>query len=208
MVTLEGRTIIRAPIERCFDLARSVEVHLAGNVHSGESAVAAAGVTSGLIGLGQRVTWRAKHFGVWHSLTSEITALDPPVYFQDTMIRGIFRSMRHDHFFRARHFHRQGHTVTVLSRSPRPAPWRIVPWDGVTPGSWIADLERSDVCINLAGRSVNCRYTPANRRAILDSRVLSTRLLNEVIAVLPRAPRLWINASTATIYRHALDRPM
>src|SRR6266567_6216933 len=101
MVTLEGRTIIRAPIERCFDLARSVEVHLAGNVHSGESAVAAAGVTSGLIGLGQRVTWRAKHFGVWHSLTSEITALDPPVYFQDTMIRGIFRSMRHDHFFRA-----------------------------------------------------------------------------------------------------------
>ena len=102
MVTLEDLTVIRAPIERCFDLARSVEVHLAGNVHSGEQAVAAAGgVTSGLIGMGQRVTWRAKHFGVWHSLTSEITAMDRPVYFQDTMIEGVFRSMRHDHFFRS-----------------------------------------------------------------------------------------------------------
>ncbi|MGO9257613.1 MAG: SRPBCC family protein [Bryobacteraceae bacterium] len=100
MVTLEELTVIQAPIERCFDLARSVEVHLVGNVHSGESAVAAAGVTSGLVGMGQRVTWRAKHFGVWHKLTSEITAMDRPAWFQDTMIRGPFRSMRHDHFFR------------------------------------------------------------------------------------------------------------
>src|SRR5450432_1458863 len=100
VVTLEELTVIRAPIERCFDLARSVEVHLAGNVHSGESAVAMAGVTSGLVGRAQRVTWRAKHFGVWHSLTSEITAMDPPAYFQDTMIHGIFRFMKHDHYFR------------------------------------------------------------------------------------------------------------
>ena len=89
MVTLEEITVIGAPIERCFDLARSVEVHLAGNVHCGESAVATAGITSGLVEAGQRVTWRAKHFALWHELTSEITA------------RGIFRSMRHDHFFRA-----------------------------------------------------------------------------------------------------------
>src|ERR1035441_7772538 len=87
-------------MERCFDLARSVEVHLAGNVHSGESAVATDGVTSGLVGLGQRVTWRAKHFGVWHNLTSEITVMDRPAYFQDTMIQGVFRLMKHDHFFR------------------------------------------------------------------------------------------------------------
>jgi ligand-binding SRPBCC domain-containing protein len=100
MVTLEDLTVIHAPIERCFDLARSVEVHLAGNVHSGESAVAVAGVTSGLVGLGQRVTWRAKHFGVWHNLTSEITVMDRPAYFQDIMIEGIFRFMKHDHFFR------------------------------------------------------------------------------------------------------------
>jgi ligand-binding SRPBCC domain-containing protein len=101
VVTLEEVMLIRAPIERCFDLARSVEVHLAGNVHYGEAAVAAAGVTSGLIGLGQQVTWRAKHFGAWHTLTSEITAMDRPAYFQDTMLHGIFRSMRHDHFFRS-----------------------------------------------------------------------------------------------------------
>lgn len=100
MVTLRELIVIRAPIERCFDLARSVEVHLAGNVHSGEAAVASGGVTSGLIGMGQRVTWRAKHFGVWQSLTSEITAMDRPAYFQDTMIEGAFRLMKHDHFFR------------------------------------------------------------------------------------------------------------
>ncbi|MCU1273113.1 MAG: hypothetical protein JWO48_544 [Bryobacterales bacterium] len=62
--------------------------------------MAMAGVTSGLIGMAQRVTWRAKHFGVWQRLTSEITAMDRPSYFQDTMIRGAFRFMKHDHFFR------------------------------------------------------------------------------------------------------------
>ena len=100
MVTLEEITVIGAPIERCFDLARSVEVHLFGNVHWGEPAVAAAGVTSGLVDAGQRVTWRAKHFGVWFQLTSEITSLYRPLYFQDRMLRGPFRFMEHDHFFR------------------------------------------------------------------------------------------------------------
>ena len=100
MVKLEELTVIQEPIQRCFDLARSVEVHLAGNEHSGERAVALAGVTSGLIGMSQRVTWRAKHLGVWQNLTSEITALEPPAYFQDTMVQGAFRFMKHDHFFR------------------------------------------------------------------------------------------------------------
>lgn len=108
----------------------------------------------------------------------------------------------------ARHFHARGHAVTVLSRSPRPAPWRVRAWDGVAPGAWIADLEQCDVCINLAGRSVNCRYTARNRRDIYESRIHSTRLLNQVISSLAQPPRLWINASTATIYRHALDRAM
>ncbi|MDR3700768.1 MAG: TIGR01777 family oxidoreductase [Candidatus Sulfopaludibacter sp.] len=108
----------------------------------------------------------------------------------------------------ARHFHAQGHSVTVLSRDPQPAPWHVATWDGVTPGDWITHLEQSDVCINLAGRSVNCRYYPANRRAIRESRVRSTLLLHRVIASLSHPPPLWINAGTATIYRHALDRPM
>ena len=108
----------------------------------------------------------------------------------------------------ARHFHRHGHVVTVLSRSPKPAAWRTVIWDGATAGPWVRELKESDVCINLTGRSVNCRYGAANRREILESRVRSTKLLHEVIRALDSPPRLWINASTATIYRHALDRPM
>jgi ligand-binding SRPBCC domain-containing protein len=100
-ITLEEITRIHAPIERCFDLARSVEVHLAGNVHWGEAAIAAGRVTSGPVGLGQRVCWRARHFGVRQTLTSEITAMDRPTYFRDTMIEGAFRFMWHDHYFRA-----------------------------------------------------------------------------------------------------------
>jgi hypothetical protein len=98
--------------------------------------------------------------------------------------------------------------VTVLSRRPRPAPWREATWDGLSEGNWIRDLEASDVCVNLAGRSVNCRYTAANRRAIYESRIQSTLLLNRAIGSLNRPPRLWVNASTATIYRHSLDRAM
>lgn len=108
----------------------------------------------------------------------------------------------------ARHFHANGHAVTVLSRSVHQAPWRVITWDGLTPGAWVAQLEHSDVCINLAGRSVDCRYNSSNRRAIFDSRVKSTQLLNQVIASLDHPPTVWLNASTATIYRHSLDRPM
>jgi len=100
MIHLEEITIIDAPIERCFDLSRSVEVHLVANVHSGEQALALGGVTSGLVELSQQVTWRAKHFGVWQNLTSEFTAMQRPTYFQATMIKGIFRSMQADHYFR------------------------------------------------------------------------------------------------------------
>jgi NAD dependent epimerase/dehydratase family enzyme len=108
----------------------------------------------------------------------------------------------------ARHFHQQGHQVTVLSRKPHAAPWRVIPWDGVTLGPWIEELERCGVCINLAGKSVNCRYTPANRRSIFESRVRSTEILNQAIAAIGQPPSVWLNASMATIYRHALDRPM
>jgi uncharacterized protein (TIGR01777 family) len=108
----------------------------------------------------------------------------------------------------ARHFHAQGHSVTVLSRAPMPAPWNVIHWDGLTEGPWTAALEGTDLCINLAGRSVNCRYHAANRRAIYDSRILSTQLLGRVIHRLAHPPRLWMNSSTATIYRHSLDRPM
>jgi uncharacterized protein len=108
----------------------------------------------------------------------------------------------------ARRMQQQGHHVTVLTRGPYAATWQTVHWDGQTPGPWMQSLEGADVCINLAGRSVNCRYTEENRREIYNSRIGTTRLLNRVIAEMADPPRIWLNASTATIYRHALDRPM
>jgi len=108
----------------------------------------------------------------------------------------------------ARAFQERGHHVTVLTRGPYTAPWQTVHWNGDEIGPWVETLEGADVCINLAGRSVNCRYTAENRREIYNSRIGTTRLLNRVIAGMNDPPRVWMNASTATIYRHALDRPM
>ena len=98
MVQLHEVIVIVAPIERVFDLARSIEVHLLGNTHFGEQATA--GTRTGLIGMGEQVTWEARHFFVRQQLTSAINAFNSPHYFQDTMLRGAFRSMQHDHYFR------------------------------------------------------------------------------------------------------------
>lgn len=108
----------------------------------------------------------------------------------------------------ARHFQEGGHHVTVLTRGPYTAPWQTVHWDGEHAGPWVEALEGADVCVNLAGRSVNCRYSARNRQQIYGSRIHSTRLVGQIIAGLENPPRVWMNASTATIYRHALDRPM
>ncbi|HXD88926.1 MAG TPA: TIGR01777 family oxidoreductase [Urbifossiella sp.] len=107
----------------------------------------------------------------------------------------------------ARHFHRQGHDVLVLSRSPAAAPWRMARWDARALGPWQQEFDGADVVINLAGKSVNCRYSKANREAILASRVESTRVVGEAIARASRPPRLWLQASTATIYSHRYDAP-
>ncbi|QJW96703.1 TIGR01777 family oxidoreductase [Frigoriglobus tundricola] len=106
----------------------------------------------------------------------------------------------------ARHFHHTNHDVVVLSRTPAAkTAWRVVAWDAQTVGPWAAEFEGADAVINLAGRSVNCRYTPANRREIIDSRVRSTHLVGTVIAGCARPPRVWLQASTATIYAHRFD---
>ena len=99
MPVIELETTIAAPIQRCFDLARSIDLHVDSMRHTGERAVA--GRTSGLIELGESVTWEAKHLGVRQRLTSRITAFEPHTYFQDTMTDGAFASFVHDHFFRS-----------------------------------------------------------------------------------------------------------
>lgn len=108
----------------------------------------------------------------------------------------------------ARHFHKQGNDVVVIGRRTADAPWRSTVWDGATLGRWTDEVDGADVVINLAGRNVNCRYTDANRREIMDSRVQTTNLIGEAIARSRKPPALWMNMSTATIYRHALDRTM
>src|SRR5258708_13310591 len=89
MVSMEQRMQIAAPIRRCFDLSRSIEVHLLSTERTGERAVG--GVTTGLIGPNEFVRWRAKHLGVLHHLTNKITALNSPRYFQQPMIKRAFK---------------------------------------------------------------------------------------------------------------------
>ncbi len=108
----------------------------------------------------------------------------------------------------ARHFHAQGHDVTVLSRNPKAEPWRTIRWDGKTlERQWTQTLEGADAVIHLSGRSVNCRYNPENRRQILDSRIIPTLLLGRAIEQARNPPKLWMNASTSTFYRDARDLP-
>jgi uncharacterized protein len=109
----------------------------------------------------------------------------------------------------AQWFADQDWDVAIFSRRNEEVPKaRVLHWDGATPGPWATELDGADAVLNLAGRSVNCRYNPKNRAEILDSRVNSTRVLSEVIASCSTPPRVWLNSSTATIYRHAEDRPM
>jgi ligand-binding SRPBCC domain-containing protein len=98
MTTIQAATIIDAPIEMCFHLSLSIDLELSAARRYQIKALG--GTTTGSIGLGERVTWKTRQFGIWVTHTSEITHLQPPTYFQDAMVRGLFRSFRHDHFFR------------------------------------------------------------------------------------------------------------
>ena len=102
----------------------------------------------------------------------------------------------------------QGYEVVILSRSEQEIPGaRVVVWDAKTAGDWCAELEGAAAVINMAGRSVNCRYNTKNRALMLSSRIDSTLVLGEAIAGCEDPPGVWMNSSTATIYRHRYDAP-
>ncbi len=110
------------------------------------------------------------------------------------------------------YFAQRGHEVVVLSRRASTSEGldgvRYVAWDGETLGDWTRELDGAQAVVNMAGRSVNCRYNNLNKRAIYSSRLRSTRVLGRAIAACKNPPQVWINSSSATIYRHALDRAM
>jgi uncharacterized protein len=106
-----------------------------------------------------------------------------------------------------RAFAAESHEIVLLSRGCDSQPGRVVSWDGKTAGPWCRELDGADAVINLAGRSVNCRYHAANRRDIMRSRIDSTRAIGAAIAACTRPPAVWLQASTATIYAHRFDAP-
>jgi ligand-binding SRPBCC domain-containing protein len=153
MVRIKLKTTIAAPGERCFDLSRSIDLHMATTDWTGEQAVA--GVVSGLISLGQEVTWRARHFGFMVSHTSRITAFDRPHYFQDCMVHGLFKSFCHDH-----HFEEQASGTLMRDEMVFAAPMGIV--GKMAEMLWIEShmrnlLERRNVAIKRAAESEEWR---------------------------------------------------
>ena len=108
----------------------------------------------------------------------------------------------------ARHFHEQGHRVTVICRHPRSEEWATLCWSGYDLGDWVHVLEGADAVINLAGRNANCRHNVSNCREIKNSRTITTGLVGRAIQQVTKPPRLWMNASTDVIYRYAVDGPV
>lgn len=98
-------------------------------------------------------------------------------------------------------FQNKNHTVKILTRKPLKT--NQILWDAKNLGDWTQELENCDVLINLTGKSVDCRYTSNNKREILDSRIQSTAILQQAVQLCKKPPKIWINASSATIYIHA-----
>ncbi len=107
MPRIELQTTIKAEIQIVFDLSRSIDLHKISTEHTNETAIA--GRTSGLIELGESVTWRAKHFGIYQKLTSKITEFKSPNFFTDEMVSGAFKEFKHEHHFEERN----GETIMV-----------------------------------------------------------------------------------------------
>ena len=149
MIRIEVSTSISAPIERVFDLARSIDLHMASTNWTRERAIA--GVTSGLIGPGQGVTWEGRHFGFLVHHTSRITAYERPTYFQDAMVRGLFKSFQHNHYFET-----SGSTTIMRDRMEFAAPLEplgILAEKIALEGHMRDLLERRNACIRRVAES-------------------------------------------------------
>jgi ligand-binding SRPBCC domain-containing protein len=119
MPSIHLTTTINAPIQRVFDLARSIDFHKISTGNSREEAIA--GTTSGLIEAGEYVTWCATHFGIRQNLSSKITAMTGPLHFRDEMVKGTFKKLVHDH-----EFSRQGSATIMTDRFYFEAPYGIL----------------------------------------------------------------------------------
>ena len=155
MPVIELSTVIRAPRERVFDLARSIDAHQDSTGTTQERAVA--GVTKGLIGMGGEVTWEARHFGIRQRLTVRVTAFDRPKHFQDVMVSGAFKSMVHDHDFA------EGPTGTVMRdrfefESPQGILGRMADWLFLTSYMRRFLVRRNAVLRQLAESTEGSRY--------------------------------------------------
>lgn len=113
------KTQIKADLQTCFDLARNIDFHQQSLVHSNERAIA--GKKSGLIELGESVTWEATHFGIKQQLSSKITKFNSPYYFEDEMVSGAFKSFKHEHIFEA-----QGNHTVMIDRFHFESPYGIL----------------------------------------------------------------------------------
>ena len=120
-ILLKLEVVVYAPIERCFDLSRSIDLHVHTLGKTGERAIA--GVTTGLIGDSEEVTWRGKHFGLWLQHSSRITAFERPRYFRDSMVRGLFAFYEHDH-----HFEERSGTTVIRETCRFAAPLGPIGW--------------------------------------------------------------------------------
>lgn len=110
----------------------------------------------------------------------------------------------------ADYFSKTTEEIVILTRRPEPSRGNIryVQWDARTTGAWCKELNRADVLLNMTGKNVNCRYTEKNKKLIYQSRLESTRVLDEVVRMCSQPPGLWINSGSATIYIASYDRMM
>ena len=159
MPIIELTTIIQAPIERCFDLSRNLDLHMTSTSQTGEKAVA--GITHGLINFGEEVTWRAKHFGVWQHLTSRITVYDRPRHFRDSMVRGAFKRIEHDHYFET---HEQTTKMIDLFDFNAPLGFLGKIAETILLTNYLKKfLEERNICIKNAAESAEWKYFLPNK---------------------------------------------